>query len=60
MEENLTPFNTGDVVELKSGSPKMTVKDIDFTNVICTFYDEQAKDFKTNVFDMDLLQKSTT
>lgn len=38
-------FQPGDVVQLKSGGPKMTVSVIDGDNIYCMGYDENAHQF---------------
>jgi uncharacterized protein YodC (DUF2158 family) len=38
-------FQPGDVVQLKSGGPKMTVTVVDGDNVYCMGYDENAHQF---------------
>jgi len=55
--QNLTPFEIGDVVKLKSGSPKMTVKEVDFNNVYCVYFNEVTHNPATFDADMDLLEK---
>lgn len=33
-------FNVGDVVQLKSGGPVMTVSEVDGTNIWCIWFDK--------------------
>lgn len=50
-------FKIGDVVVLKSGSPIMTVADIDDQgNVTCTWFDKD-KNRKNEIFKSDMLEK---
>jgi uncharacterized protein YodC (DUF2158 family) len=56
-EQNLTPFNIGDVLKLKSDSPKMTVYKISFNEVYLKYWDEAKKSFEQNSFDMELLER---
>lgn len=49
-------FKKGDVVELKSGSPKMTIKDIEEgTECFCVWFIDGKPEYST--FDSELLKK---
>jgi len=48
-------FKTGDVVELKSGGPKMTIHDLKGSMATCVWF--VGKDKKQDVFDVDMLKK---
>ena len=50
----MPPFKTGDVVRLKSGSPKMTVKGADKDAWAVEWIDRNGK-LQTNSFDADML-----
>ena len=50
----MTEFKTGDVVRLKSGSPKMTVKGADKDAWAVEWIDRNGK-LQTNSFDADML-----
>ena len=50
-------FKKGDVVILKSGGPKMTVKSIQENKIICVWWDEKTNDYKEREFEEDLLEK---
>ena len=54
------PFKPGDVVYLKSGGPKMTVKEFDqkVNEVICEWFNEN--DLKERGFHPDTLKMYTT
>lgn len=50
-------FKIGDVVNLKSGGPEMTVENIDNQgNVTCTWFDRNMER-KTETFKSDMLEK---
>ncbi|WP_394348902.1 DUF2158 domain-containing protein [Pedobacter aquae] len=53
----MTTFKIGDVVQLKSGGQKMTVKNCVFANVNVTYFDEISKEFKFQTFEDELLVK---
>ncbi len=38
-----TKFSKGDVVQLKSGGPRMTVDDLDGNRVGCIWFDREGK-----------------
>jgi len=48
-------FKIGDVVQLKSGGPEMTVSKIDAEEVLCTWWSSQESDHKERSFDPALL-----
>ena len=50
----MPPFKTGDVVHLKSSSPKMTVKGADGTAWAVEWIDRNGK-LQSNTFDADML-----
>jgi len=50
----MTDFKTGDVVRLKSGSPKMTVKGADGSAWAVEWIDRNGK-LQSNSFDADML-----
>jgi uncharacterized protein YodC (DUF2158 family) len=52
------PFQIGDVVELKSGGPDMTVESIEEVKVLCIWFDKA--DMKQARFPSDTLQKVQT
>ncbi|WP_333986583.1 YodC family protein [Providencia huaxiensis] len=50
-------FNSGDIVKLKSGSPKMTVDGYsNLGDVICVWYDENKSDFVKKKFSEESLE----
>lgn len=51
-------FKTGDIVELKSGSPKMTIEDVQESNeyVDCVWFDGNV--LKRDTFVVGVLKKS--
>ncbi|ENS1319564.1 MULTISPECIES: YodC family protein [Morganellaceae] len=50
-------FNSGDVVRLKSGSPKMTVDGYsNLGDVICVWYDSKKNDYPKKTFSEDALE----
>lgn len=51
-------FKTGDIVELKSGSPKMTIEDVQESNeyVDCAWFDGNT--LKRGTFIVDVLKRS--
>ena len=51
----MTNFKTGDVVRLKSGSPKMTVHTSDTGAVSCQWFDRNGKTQKDS-FPPDMLE----
>lgn len=55
----LTDFKIGDIVELKSGGPKMTVSVInDEENTIgCTWFKDQTSHPTTHSFNPELIKK---
>lgn len=54
----MSEFKVGDVVELKSGSPFLTVVFVnkEEENVSVVMWDENRSDFKTGVFDFGVLK----
>jgi uncharacterized protein YodC (DUF2158 family) len=50
-------FKIGDVVRLKSGSPKMSVKNAGPNFVVTEWYNEQSGSFKNHEFTPEQLQK---
>lgn len=53
------PFKPGDVVQLKSGGPLMTVKEQDGDCLFCVFWNQDASQFVTLSFDPVTLQSSS-
>lgn len=51
-------LNTGDIVQLKSGSPKMTVSHKLNDDVYCIWFD--GEDFRNKIFPFLTLQKVYT
>jgi uncharacterized protein YodC (DUF2158 family) len=51
-------FNVGDIVQLKSGSPKMTVSQKLKDAIYCVWHD--GEDFRNKSFPADTLQKVYT
>jgi uncharacterized protein YodC (DUF2158 family) len=49
----------GDVVILKSGSPKMTVKEINDNVALCEWWDKPTLQFKSITYSVSMLQKLT-
>ena len=49
-------FNVGDVVQLKSGGPSMTVGEVDGADVWCVWFDKTEK--KTGSFNAATLAPS--
>jgi uncharacterized protein YodC (DUF2158 family) len=52
------PFQIGDVVELKSGGPDMTVESIEDLKASCVWFDKG--DMKRALFPSNTLQKVQT
>lgn len=52
-------FKTGDVVQLKSGGPWMTVVGVEDGEVSCTWFDKDNL-LKSNEFDEETLNKRDT
>ena len=53
----MAQFSAGDVVQMKSGGPKMTVEEIEVSgDVVCTWFDDK-KVRKTDVFKEAILVK---
>ena len=50
-------FQIGDVVEMKSGGPQMTVKKIGDDGVECVWFDEKKRVQQSDVFDPATLQR---
>lgn len=51
-------FKEGDLVELKSGGPCMTVKEIkNKEDVVCRWFDEKYKEYKQETFKIHELKK---
>jgi uncharacterized protein YodC (DUF2158 family) len=50
-------FKVGEVVQLKSGGPKMTVQNIQGNEVWCTWFDEQKKP-QRHWFAPEMLEKA--
>ncbi len=48
-------FKVGDVVQLKSGSPEMTIANIKGDDIGCTWFQENI--FKSYIFDKKMLIK---
>jgi len=52
-------FKKGDVVQLKSGGPKMTVDEIETTQsgveVICVWYNDKSNSFERKGFSVEAL-----
>jgi uncharacterized protein YodC (DUF2158 family) len=57
--ENTTEFEIGDLVELRSGSPTMTVSDVEINIVHCQYWNPTAQKFQKADFDFALLRKIT-
>lgn len=54
----MTKFKKGMVVQLKSGGPKMTVREAENQeDICCEYWDEKSKLFKTNSFNEDELEE---
>ncbi|WP_311754780.1 YodC family protein [Proteus terrae] len=54
----LNKFNSGDVVRLKSGGPKMTVEGNSGTgDAICSWYDESKGEYLKQAFAEDALER---
>ena len=51
----MTQFKTGDIVQLKSGGPKMTVKTAKKGEVTCTWFSGSKQ--QSGWFDPDTLKK---
>lgn len=46
-------LKVGDSVELKSGSPKMTITDVGLESITCMWYITEISDFKACVLPFD-------
>lgn len=55
MAENL---KAGDIVELKSGSPKMTISHLDQYKAYCIWWNETKGTFSSDEFQLNTLQLS--
>jgi uncharacterized protein YodC (DUF2158 family) len=51
-------FQIGDTVQLKSGSPKMTITDVEEIIIRVIFWNEPLNDFKRTSFESGLLIKT--
>lgn len=47
-------FNSGDVVKLKSGGPKMTVREYSGNKVICNWQDDKKKAYQEEYLEEQL------
>ncbi|MBW8304138.1 MAG: DUF2158 domain-containing protein [Brevundimonas sp.] len=52
-----SPFNVGDVVQLKSGGPLMTVEELQRDSLFCIWFDKTEK--KTGSFNPATLNKDS-
>ena len=52
----MQPFMAGEVVQLKSGGPKMTVENIAHGKVFCQWFDEN-NNLQRNMFAPESLEK---
>ena len=62
MNEQLTgpvTFEPGDVVELKSGGPAMTVIEVKEDGVHCIWYGEAADEVRTEIIPAICVEKAT-
>lgn len=50
-------FNLGDIVKLKSGSPDLTIIDIEHNKVKCIWYNPITGSFNEGYFDLYVLTK---
>lgn len=50
------PLKAGDVVQLKSGGPRMTVKEVNGSEVVCVWFAGEKRE--TAVFEDVLLTKA--
>jgi uncharacterized protein YodC (DUF2158 family) len=50
-------FNPGDVVELKSGSPKMTIAFVDDNHAFCNWYDPNTHEWRESVKFLQVVLK---
>lgn len=56
----MNTFNTGDIVMLKSGGPRMTVEGPSGTSLVCSWFDHKTKNLKRETFLEDTLKKIDT
>lgn len=59
MSTHASDFKIGDVVQLKSGGPLMTVEKVEGGNVSTQYWDSERKAFLGRTFDFILLKKAT-
>lgn len=50
-------FASGDLVQLRSGSPAMTVRKVNVYNATCDYYDNELKKFVSGKFYLSTLKK---
>jgi len=60
MEEDKTTFKCGDIVQLKSGGPLMTVKSVtlnwDYNLIFCNGFSSCGHAFECNLKDIQLIK----
>lgn len=49
-------FEVGDVVQLKSGGPRMTVVEVKPEGITCQWYSKEDEDYKSGIFAPDALK----
>jgi uncharacterized protein YodC (DUF2158 family) len=56
MQSDATPLlQSGDLVRLRSGGPFLTVKSVQGEYVICTWWSEEAGDFRSGGFPIAMV-----